>query len=325
MTSAVLSKTISEGRQSLALYSNGRNESRIGGGRGDELTTKLSAHIPLLLSQDRKKVFVIGLGTGNTAGEAVLYPGVENITVAEIAPGIWDALPYFDPYIHNLSKDPRLHKESGDAMRILKHRPELWNIIISEPSNPYIMGADQLFSREFYEIVKNRLTSDGLFCQWIQTYSTDADTFSMAINTLQSVFPYVYPFTTNGSDYLFLAANRLLGAKEFSVLLDSYSNNQQIIESLNQVNVRSTEDILGKFESWPLVLSARTLSKNEFETLDHPRIHYKAIRAMFRGKDLSELRNQYNQIPVSGKIATRYTDNWKTQSPRPLLESVMFQ
>ncbi len=325
LTSAVVSKTNSEGRQSLALYSNGRNESRIGGGRGDELTTKLSAHIPLLLSQVRQKIFVIGLGTGSTAGEAVLYPDVENITVAEIAPGIWDALPYFDPYIHDLSKDPRLHPESGDAMRILKRRSELWNIIISEPSNPYILGADQLFSREFYQIVESRLADDGLFCQWIQTYSTDADTFSLAINTLQSVFPYVYPFTTNGSDYLFLAANHLLDAKDYNTLLATYSNNPKIIGSLNQVNVRSTEDILGKFESWPLVLSAHTLSTTKFETLDHPRIHYKAIRAMFRGKDLSELRSQYNKIPVSEKITTRYTDNWKTENPRPLLEGEMFQ
>jgi spermidine synthase len=138
LTSAVVSKTNDQGRESLGLYSNGRNESRIGGGRGDELTTKLLAHLPLLLSQDRKKVFVIGLGTGSTAGEAVLYPDVDNITVAEIAPGIWDALPHFDRYINNLSKDPRLNAESGDAMRILKRRPEQWNVIVSEPSNPYI-------------------------------------------------------------------------------------------------------------------------------------------------------------------------------------------
>lgn len=325
LTSAVLSKTNDQGRESLGLYSNGRNESRIGGGRGDELTTKLAAHIPLLFSNERKRVFVIGLGTGSTAGEAVLYPDVENITVAEIAPGIWDALPYFDSHIHNLSKDPRLHAESGDAMRILKRRPEPWNIIISEPSNPYIVGADQLFSREFYEIVRNRLTTDGLFCQWIQTYSTDADIFSLALNTLQSVFPNVYPFTSNGSDYLFVASNKLLGAKEFGVMLDTYKNNPEIIQSLNQVSIRSTDDIIGKFESWPLVLSARTLSTTEFETLDHPQIHYKAIRALFMGKDLSELRSQYNKIEISEKVATRYSENWKEESPRPLLDLEMFQ
>ncbi|MCB1123608.1 MAG: hypothetical protein KJT03_18795, partial [Verrucomicrobiae bacterium] len=221
LTNAVVSKTTSDGHQTMGLYSNGRCESRIGGGGGDELTTKLATHIPLLLSHDRNRIFVIGLGTGSTAGEAVLYPDVKNITVAEIASGIWDALPHFDPYIHNLSKDPRLKPETGDALRILKRRPEPWNVIISEPSNPYVVGTDQLFSREFYEIVSNRLTEDGLFCQWIQTYSTDAHTFSLALNTLQSVFPYVYPFTTNGSDYLFVAGNKLLGRREFRAMADT--------------------------------------------------------------------------------------------------------
>lgn len=325
LTSAVVSKTISEDRKSLGLYSNGRNESRIGGGRGDELTTKLAAHIPLLLSNERERVFVIGLGTGSTAGEITLYPDVDDITVAEIAPGIWDALPYFDPYTHNLSQDPRLNAESGDAMRILKRRPEPWDIIISEPSNPYIIGADQLFSREFYEIVSNRLTSDGLFCQWIQTYSTDSEIFSLALNTLQSVFPYVYPFSTNGSDYIFLASNRLLASRNFDGMLDAYGGNPKIVESLKEISIHSSDDILGKFESWPLVLAAHKLSSTQFETLEHPTIHYKAIRAMFMGKDLSEVRSQYSKIPVSNKITTRYTENWSTETPRPLLEGDMFR
>ena len=149
LTSAVVSKVNSEGRKSMELYSNGRNESRIGGGRGDEFTTKLLAHLPMLLTKDRKKIFVICLGTGSTAGEAVLYPDVGNITVAEIAPGIWDALPHFAPYIKNISIDSRLNAESGDALRILKRRPEKWDVIISEPSNPCIIGADQLFAENF--------------------------------------------------------------------------------------------------------------------------------------------------------------------------------
>lgn len=325
LTSAVVSKTTGEGQDTLGLYSNGRCESRIGGGGGDELTTKLSAHIPLLLSHNRERVFLIGLGTGSTAGEICLYPDVENITVAEIAPGIWDALPHFDPYIHNLSKDPRLHAERGDALRILKRRSESWNVIISEPSNPYVVGTDQLFSREFYEIVSNRLTEDGLFCQWIQTYSTDAHTFSLALNTLHSVFPYVYPFTTNGSDYLFVAGNRLLGAEDHEVLMEAYTNNNRVINSLNQVKVHSTDEILGKFQSWPLVLSARMFSTTGFESLDHPKIHYKAIRALFMGKDLSHLRSQYAKMEVSGKITARYTENWMAACPKPLFEVEMFQ
>ena len=108
-------------------------------------------------------------------------------------------------------------------------------------------------------------------------------------------------------------------------MLDSYNNNLKIIESLKQVNIHSIDDILGKFEGWPLVLSARTLSTTELETLDHPQIHYRAIRALFMGKDLSELRKQYMEIGIPEKVAARYNDNWKAENPRPLLEIKMFQ
>ena len=97
---------------------------------------------------------VVGLGTGVTAGELTLYPDVERIDVAEISPSVIEALPYFEEFTYGVHKDPRVNILMGDAFRIIGRSKKKWDIVISEPSNPWVTGVDSLFTREFYQLVK---------------------------------------------------------------------------------------------------------------------------------------------------------------------------
>jgi hypothetical protein len=133
-------------------------------------TLKLLAHLPAILASQRRNVMVIGLGTGVTAGELTLYPDIERIDVAEISPTVVEALPYFSKATYHVENNPKVRIHIGDAFRILGRSKTKWDIIISEPSNLWVTGVDQLFTKEFYTIAKERLSANGILLQWIHTY-----------------------------------------------------------------------------------------------------------------------------------------------------------
>ena len=174
-----------------ALLVNGKSDSDA---IGDMYTLKLLTHLPALLSPSREKVMVIGLGTGVTAGEFLLYPELKQLDVAEISPAVIEALPYFEDYVHGLARDPRAHIHLGDAFRILGRSRERWDIIVSEPSNPWVNGVDMLFTQEYYRLIKEHLSESGMLVQWVQLYATNEQILGMMLNTLQQEFKYVRSF-----------------------------------------------------------------------------------------------------------------------------------
>ncbi|MGA8180068.1 MAG: hypothetical protein WB792_08405, partial [Desulfobacterales bacterium] len=153
-------------KKSMALFINGKSDSST---IGDIYTLKLLSHIPALLAEKRNNIMVVGLGTGVTAGELTLYPDVDRIDVAEISPSVVAALPYFGEFTHSIQKDPRVHILIGDAFRIIGRSNKKWDIVISEPSNPWVTGVDSLFTRDFYRLVRSHLTEKGVLMQWAHT------------------------------------------------------------------------------------------------------------------------------------------------------------
>ena len=79
-------------------------------------------------------------------------------------------MPLFRVHTHDVGADPRFHRHAGDARFFLREPGEPWDVIISEPSNPWITGVSNLFTREYFRDVKGRLAPDGIFCQWAQLY-----------------------------------------------------------------------------------------------------------------------------------------------------------
>ncbi len=246
----------------------------------DRETLKLCAHLPALLGRSRARVFVVGLGTGVTAGEFGLYPDVESIDVAEISATVAGFLPYFDEFTHGVRRDPRLVVHIGDAFRILRRSGERWDIIVSEPSNPWVTGVDQLYSREFYRLVKDHLSDGGVFLQWLQRYETSAEISAIAINTLRSEFPHVKVFRGSGGDDLYLASRQPIGDADFDRADTELRQNAALRESLQSIGIAGGEDLLAR-EQKNALAAAADLAHLGFETLDHPRIHYLSGYAFF--------------------------------------------
>ena len=186
------------GRVSYTLLNSGKEDAS---SHGDRLTQSLGAHVPLLLHPDPRKVMILGLASGMTAGEALLYP-VDRLDVLEINDQAVRAAALFEPWNNACLADPRTRIIVQDGRNHLELTREKYDVIISEPSNPWMAGMANLFTREYFETARARLTEDGIFVQWIHSYDMDWPAFSMVGRTFADVFPEGLLMRMLSSDFL---------------------------------------------------------------------------------------------------------------------------
>ena len=267
------------GQKSLAIVVNGKSDSST---LGDIHTLKLSAHLPAILAPHRRNVMVIGLGTGVTAGELTLYPDIERIDVAEISQEVVDALPLFGKATHNVHNHPKVRIHIGDAFRILGRTKDRWDIIISEPSNPWVTGVDQLFTREFYALAKQHLSADGMLLQWVQIYEANLEMVGMIINTVTQEFRRCRIFPASEGDLLIVATDREFTRDDLRRAENELRENEAVRASLDTIHLSSLDAILLK-ELWPPSYIKDFFSGFGSQTMDFPRLHYEAGKAFFMG------------------------------------------
>jgi spermidine synthase len=173
--------------------------------RGDMKTQTLSAHFPLLFHPNPKTVMVLGLASGVTAGEALYYP-IEQLDVLEISRQVVEASDFFRPWNNNVLSDPRTNLIIQDGRAHLQLTKRKYDVVVSEPSNPWMAGMATLFTRDFFGLVYDRLNEGGIFVQFIHSYQMDWPTFSLVGRTFACVFPnsvlVVTEPSTLGIDYL---------------------------------------------------------------------------------------------------------------------------
>lgn len=203
---ATVAVTESDGA-GLSLRVNGKPDASTGW--PDMVTQQLSGHIPLLLRPGARDVCVIGLGSGTTAGAVLAHP-VSTVDVAEISPAVAEAARHFAGVNNGALTDPRVRLHEADGRNFLLLGEKRYDVVISEPSNPWMSGVAGLFTREFFALVRSRLKPGGLHCQWIQGYRIDPDDFGAVLRTLADVFPYTQVWSTGLSDFLVVGSDRPL-------------------------------------------------------------------------------------------------------------------
>src|SRR6185437_16064926 len=192
------------------------------------------------------------------------------------------------PFTHAVQNDPRLHIHFGDAFRVLGRSHERWDIIISEPSNPWVTGVDMLFSREFYQLASEHLTDDGVLLQWIQKYAIDPQTFGILMNTVRSEFPHCCLYQGEPGDLLVLASKRRLTIADQGRAEAALRENPGVRASLAEIGIHSFAQLRER-ERMGLLVVAEQLKNAGVETLDRPRVHYRAGRARFTGTGLEDM------------------------------------
>ena len=170
------------------------------------LTQRLLAHVPLLLHPDPKKVAILGLGSGVTLGSALTHP-IDRADVLEISPQVVEASRYFDTENHRATADPRTRVIVGDGRTHLLLTRAQYDVIISEPSNPWMAGIASLFTREFFQAAKDRLGPNGVLCQWAHTYDISTRDLQSIVATFISVFPDGTLWLVGDGDVLLVGSN----------------------------------------------------------------------------------------------------------------------
>jgi spermidine synthase len=187
----------------LGLVVNGKSD---GSARRDAGTQVMAGMIAALLHPRPQSAMVVGLGTGTTAGWLASVPSMERVDVVELEPAVVKLAAAYSAVNRNVLAHPRVHIQINDARETLLVSQARYDVIFSEPSNPYRAGVASLYTREFYEAARTRLARGGLFAQWLQTYSIDARTAQTIYATISEVFPHVQTWTTNPGDVVLIAS-----------------------------------------------------------------------------------------------------------------------
>ncbi len=160
-----------------------------GNTQGDRVTMHLLAHIPALLSETSSgEAAIIGLGTGMTQGTLALYPGIKHIDSLEISDAVVAAAPYFDFANWDVSKNPLIQQIPRDGLRHLVDSNKTYDMILAQPSNPWMSGIERLYSSEFYSAAKQHLSPKGVFVQWISLWGLSNHSISLIFNTFADSF-----------------------------------------------------------------------------------------------------------------------------------------
>ena len=198
----------------LAFIVNGKCD---GNAKSDAGTQVMVGLLGAVLHPDAKRAAVIGLGTGSTAGWLAAVPSIQRVDVMELEPVIKKFAAQCAPVNHNALANPKLHVTFGDARELLLTNRDKYDLIVSEPSNPYRAGVATLFTREFYETIAAKLNRGGLFAQWLQAYDVDLRTVRIFYATFGAVFPHIETWQTQAGDLLLIGSQSAI-VRDFAAL-----------------------------------------------------------------------------------------------------------
>ena len=276
---AVHRRRRSGGGTSVNLLNNGKSDSVI---PGDNVTTGLLGLVPALLASDPKRAFVIGYGTGMTVGRLLALDAVDEVVVAEISTAVIDGAVHFEEFNGGVLADPKTRIVRSDAYRALLRSESRYDVIVSEPSNPWVTGVEMLYSEDFFRAVLSRLSPDGVFVQWFHTYEMDAETTALVLETFRSVFRRNAVWYGRGPDLLIVGFRDEDAAVDLDAVEERWGRSGYR-EQLAQIGIDSLPQLLAH-ELVPVGVLSEAQLPPEVHTIAHPVLSHRAALAFFRGE-----------------------------------------
>jgi spermidine synthase len=270
-----------------AFIVNGKSD---GHARLDAGTQVMGGLLPAILHPNPKTAVVIGLGTGTTAGWLGAVPSIERVDVVEIEPSIVYMAELSTPVNHDVLRNQKVNVLIGDGRELLLARGQKYDIISSEPSNPYRAGIANLFTTEFYRACQSRLNSGGMFAQFLQAYEVDAPTISTIYATITGVFPYVETWQTAAGDLLLLGSREPI-RHDWRAIERKMQNDVFHRGIRNAWGVTSVAGVYARYVAGTST-AQRLAGNTRPNTDDRPTIEYAFARSLgfSGGFDVAELR-----------------------------------
>jgi spermidine synthase len=214
---------------------------------------RMLGHLTTLIPANPKDVLVIGCGAGVTAGAVSIDPNVQHVTIAEIEPLVPRVVStYFAEHNFDVVRNPKVHIELDDARHFLVRTDQKFDAITSDPLDPWVKGAAMLYSREFFQMVKDHLNPGGVVTLFVQLYESNPEAVKSEIATFLEAFPngVVWGNTQNGAGYDLVLMGQVEKTRIDVDALDVKLRRPEmapVAQSLAQVGMRSAVDLFSTY------------------------------------------------------------------------------
>jgi predicted membrane-bound spermidine synthase len=267
----------------LSIRTNGKSDASVMVGSGaehsyDETTMTLLAVLPMTFRPLARTAGVIGFGSGYTSHVLLADPALARVDTIEIERNMVEAAQNFRPLVDRVFTDSRSHIYYGDAKTFLSTGKKRYDMIVSEPSNPWVSGIAGLFSREFYHQVREHLDDDGLLVQWVQLYETNVDLVFSILKAVSENFEDYVVYKTYDLDAIIIAKKKgALGRPDYSVM-----KVPAVRDALRRIHIQNEHDIsireIGSKQLFERLLEASSVPANSDY---YPFLDQNAERARF--------------------------------------------
>ena len=277
---------------------------------------RMLGHFTTLVPLHPRSVLVIGCGAGVTAGAVSISPLVERVTIAEIEPLVPQvASKYFGEFNYNVIKNPKVHVVIDDARHFLGTTTEKFDAITSDPFDPWVKGAANLYTKEFWELAKSHLNPGGVVTVFVQLYEAGAPAVKSEIASFLQAFPggIVWANNYNGAGYDVVLMGRQ--AEPTTIDVDSMQARLDspqfalVAQSLREIGINSAIDLLGTYTAQAPQLKD-WLADAQLNLDKNLRLQYLAGLGL----------NKYEQAEIYAAMARNraYPENLFTGSPPAL-------
>ncbi len=257
---------------------------------GDLSSQLLVAQLPIFAKPGSKDIFVVGFGSGISAGSLLNHP-IQRLDVAENCEPVLRAGRFFERWNNGILKDPRVTIWTEDARTVLKLTKHHYDILISQPSNPWMAGVGSVFSREYYQLAASRLKPGGIMAQWFHIYEMHDGIVNLVLRTFGGVFPFIEIWDVSGGDIVILGS---LSPWESSV-----QQFQRVFE-----NEKARRDLANIGVTSPTHLWARQFASQDTaryipgdgptQSDEFPVLEYEAPKAFFIGAN-AQMLNRFDE------------------------------
>lgn len=251
----------------------------------DEITMAMAAALPLALHPNPERVAIIGWGSGLTTHVLLGSPAPKLVDSIEIEKAMYDGARQFGSRVVRAYQDPRSVVHFDDARTYFSAGHRKYDLIISEPSNPWVSGVASLFTSEFYGFMRSHLNEGGIAIQWLQTYEISDPLLYTMVAALIEQFPHVNAYTTNGGDLLFAVSANPIPPLDLGRLSD-----EPLASELGRVGLASRADFKVRWLGDREMLAALVALYSAQPHSDfYPTVSLNAPRSRFVGDSVTSL------------------------------------
>ena len=291
----------------LAFVVNGKID---GSARGDAGTQVMIGLLGATLHPNPRKSLVVGLGTGSTSGWLAEVPSMQRVDTIELEPVVLDVARACAPVNANVLKNPKSRVVIADAREVLLNSADTYDLIASEPSNPYRAGIASLFTAEFYRAAERRLAPGGYFLQWIQSYAIHAETMQTIYATITSVFPSVQTWWTSGGDFLLIASREPITV-DADVLRARIASEPFRTALHNVWRAETAEQLLGHMAANETYARAAAKEATALNTDDRTVIEFGFARSIDASATLlGQIARSARELHLNRPVRVRGTVDW---------------